>query len=197
MLTEIRSALKPTICLLLFFTVLTGLAYPLSVTVIAQALMPRQANGSLIERHGRIIGSALIGQQFTAPRYFHSRPSAAGATGYDATSSSGSNLAPGSKALRERVAGDVAFLRKEGVKGPIPADLVTSSASGLDPDISPEAALVQVPRIAKARGLPESALLDLVRKQLRAPLLGTFGEPRVNVLRLNMQLDRMSARSAP
>lgn len=194
MLSEIRTAIRPTISLLVLFTALTGLAYPLLVTGIAQVAMPQAADGSLIERNGRIVGSALIGQSFTAPDYFQGRPSAAGANGYDATSSSGSNLAPGAKALHDRVAADVAALRKDGVKGSIPADLVTSSASGLDPDISPEAALMQVPRVAKARGLPEHALRKLIFEQQNLPLLSVLGEPRVNVLRLNMQLDRMSAR---
>lgn len=197
MFIEIRSAIRPAISLLLVFTVLTGLAYPLLVTGIAQMAMPRAANGSLIESSGHAVGSALIGQNFTKPGYFHGRPSAAGTNGYDAGASSGSNLAPGSKALRDRVAADVAALRKVGVKGPIPADLVTTSASGLDPDISVEAALVQVPRVAKARGLPETSLRELIREQRRRPFLGVLGEPRMNVLRLNMQLDRMSATTTP
>lgn len=197
MFTEIRTAIRPAISLLLVFTALTGLGYPLLVTGIAQVAMPREANGSLIESKGHVIGSSLIGQRFAAPGYFHGRPSAAGANGYDATASSGSNLAPGAKALQTRVATDVAILRKDGVSGPIPADLVTTSASGLDPDISPQAALVQVARIAKVRSLPESALRDLVREQQQMPIFGVLGEPRVNVLRLNMQLDRMNARRTP
>jgi len=195
MLTEIRTAIRPAISLLAAFTVLTGLAYPLLVTGIAQLAVPREANGSLIESHGRIVGSALIGQNFATPGYFQGRPSAAGASGYDATASSGSNLAPGSKLLRDRVATDVAALRKQGVTGAIPADLVTTSASGLDPDISPQAAMAQVPRIAKARGISQGSLQRLVQDQRQTPMLGVLGEPRVNVLRLNMQLDRMSARS--
>lgn len=195
MLTEIRTAIRPAISLLAAFTVLTGLAYPLLVTGIAQLAMPREANGSLIESHGRIVGSALIGQNFATPGYFQGRPSAAGTSGYDATASSGSNLAPGSKLLRDRVATDVAALRKQGVTGAIPADLVTTSASGLDPDISPQAAMAQVPRIAKARGISQGSLQRLVQDQRQTPMLGVLGEPRVNILRLNMQLDRMSARS--
>lgn len=195
MLTEIRTAIRPAISLLAAFTVLTGLAYPLLVTGIAQLAIPREANGSLIESHGRIVGSALIGQNFATPGYFQGRPSAAGTSGYDATASSGSNLAPGSKLLRDRVATDVAALRKQGVTGAIPADLVTTSASGLDPDISPQAAMAQVPRIAKARGISQGSLQRLVQDQRQTPMLGVLGEPRVNVLRLNMQLDRMSARS--
>lgn len=195
MLTEIRTAIRPAISLLAAFTVLTGLAYPLLVTGIAQLAMPREANGSLIESHGRVVGSALIGQNFATPGYFQGRPSAAGTSGYDATASSGSNLAPGSKLLRDRVATDVAALRKQGVTGAIPADLVTTSASGLDPDISPQAAMAQVPRIAKARGISQGSLQRLVQDQRQTPMLGVLGEPRVNVLRLNMQLDRMSARS--
>lgn len=197
MLSYLRSSLRPAISLLIFFTVLTGLAYPLLVTGIAQLAMPGQANGSLIERDGHVIGSRLIGQNFSAPGYFHGRPSAAGAGGYDAAASSGSNLAPGSKALRDRVAADVAGLRKDGVTGPIPADLLTTSASGLDPDISPEAALVQVPRIAGARGLPRDALVELVRMQRKMPLLGFLGESRVNVVALNMQLDALSGKRVP
>lgn len=197
MLAQLRSSLRPAISLLIFFTVVTGLVYPLLVTGIAQLAMPGQANGSLIERDGRVIGSRLIGQNFSAPGYFHGRPSAAGAGGYDAAASSGSNLAPGSKALRDRVAAGVAGLRKVGVTGPIPADLLTTSASGLDPDISPEAALVQVPRIAGARGLPRDALVELVRMQRKMPLLGFLGEPRVNVVALNMQLDALSGKRVP
>ncbi len=188
MFAETRAALRPTITLLLFFTLLTGLAYPLLMTGIAQTLMPDAANGSLITQNGHVIGSDLIGQVFTKPGYFHPRPSAAG-KGYDASSSSGSNYAPGAKPLVDRITGDVAALRKDGVTGPIPADLVTTSGSGLDPHISPEAALMQVPRIAKARGISETRLRLLIDQTREEPLLGLIGEPRVNVLRLNRQLD--------
>ena len=189
MFTEFRAALRPTIVLLGFFTVLTGLAYPLLITAIAQVALPAAANGSLIRQHGQIIGSELIGQSFTRPGYFHARPSAAGKTGYDASSSTGSNLAPGAKALADRIAGDVGALRKDGVTGPIPADLVTTSASGLDPDISPAAAFLQVPRIAGARGIEEYKLRQMITAASKTPLFGLIGEPHVNVLLLNLQLD--------
>lgn len=191
MISELRANLRPAIILLLLFTLVTGLGYPLLVTGIAQTVMPRQANGSLIDRQGQIVGSRLIGQSFTTDRYFHGRPSAAGAKGYDATASAGSNLAPGAKALHDRIATDIAGLRREGVSGPIPADLLTTSASGLDPEISPQAALVQIPRIAKARGLSPDTLRTLVQGQEQDPLLGVLGEPRVNVVELNMQLDAL------
>lgn len=192
MLTEIRSALRPAVVLLMLFTLLLGLAFPLGITGIAQTLMPAQANGSLIRENGKIVGSELIGQGFAQERYFHSRLSAAG-DGYDASASAASNLAPGSKDLAGRIGTDVAALRKNGTTGLIPADLVTTSASGLDPHISPDAALSQVDRVAKARG----ASADVVRKSIMAateyPLFGIIGEPRVNVLKLNRQLDRLSA----
>ena len=189
MFVELRAALRPSITLLLFFTLLTGLAYPLLMTGVAQALLSAPANGSLISQNGHVIGSDLIGQTFTKPGYFHARPSAAGKNGYDASSSTGSNYAPGAQALKDRISGDVAALRKDGVSGPIPADLVTTSASGLDPHISPEAALVQVPRVAKARGMSEAQVRLLIAQTREEPLLGLIGEPRVNVLRLNLALD--------
>ena len=189
MFAETRAALRPTLTLLAFFTVLTGLAYPLAITVLAQALMPGPAGGSLIRRDGRIIGSELIGQTFSRPGYFHPRPSAAGKAGYDASSSTGSNYAPGAKALADRIAGDIAALRRDGVKGAIPADLVTTSGSGLDPDITPESALLQVPRIARARGIGAGEVRALIAEATQAPLLGIIGELHVNVLRLNRQLD--------
>lgn len=192
MFTEIRSALRPAAVLIVLFALLLGLAFPLSITGIAQTLMPAQANGSLIRENGKIVGSELIGQGFGSDRYFHSRPSAAG-DGYDASASSASNLAPGSKDLAERIGKDVAALRENGVTGVIPVDLVTTSGSGLDPHISPEAALLQVQRVAKARRVA----VDVVRKAITSateyPLFGIIGEPRVNVLMLNRQLDRMSA----
>lgn len=197
MFAEIRTALRPMVSLLAFFTLLTGLAYPLLVTGLAQILMPANANGSLVEDRGRIIGSELIGQNFAAPRYFHGRPSAAGASGYDASASSGSNLGPGSQVLQERVGADVASLRAQGIVGSLPVDLVTTSASGLDPHISPEAALAQVPRVARERGLPEAQLRALIEQQQKAPFMGLIGERHVNLLALNMQLDRSGAKDRP
>lgn len=185
MLTEIRTALRPAFVLLIGFTLLLGVAYPLLVTGIAQLVMPRQANGSLVRDGDRIIGSALIGQDFITPRYFHPRPSAAG-KGYDASASSGSNLAPGSKDLADRIGASVKALRAEGVAGAVPADLVTASGSGLDPDISPAAARVQVARVATARGLAAADVAALVDAQVQ---LGLLEEPRINVLALNRALD--------
>lgn len=179
------SIFRPAIVLLGLFLVLTGLAYPLAVTGIAQALTPGQANGSLVIREGRVIGSALVGQRFAQDRYFWPRPSAAGADGYDAASSSRSNLGPTSKALMERVVAEVA--RHGG--GPVAADAVTASASGIDPHISPENARAQVARVAVARGLPPAQILALVERHLEGPTLGFIGQPRVNVLALNLALD--------
>ena len=187
--------LRPAIVLLLLFTLLTGLAYPFAILGIGQALMPWQANGSLIEDHGRVVGSELIGQNFAAPGNFHGRPSAAG-TGYDAANSSGSNLGPASKALVDRTRDAVAQARKDGVAGPVPADLVTASGSGLDPDLSPEAALAQVSRIARVRGVAPEKVRALVERNVQAPLLGVLGEPHVNVLALNRQLAAAGAEPA-
>ena len=192
MFTEIRSSLRPAFALLLLFTALTGVAYPLAVTGIAQLVFPAQANGSLIRDHGAVIGSELIGQNFAEARYFHPRPSAAG-KGYDASASAASNLAPASQDLANRIGGDVAALRQQGLTGPIPTDLVTTSASGLDPHISPEAAFLQAGRVAAARSLTPAAVRAAVTAATEYPLLGLIGEPRVNVLLLNRQLDRISA----
>jgi K+-transporting ATPase ATPase C chain len=181
--------LRPALVLLAALTVITGLAYPLAVTGVAQLAFPSQATGSLIERDGKIIGSALIGQAFAADRYFHGRPSAAGKNGYDASASGGSNLGPTSRALAERVKGDVARLRAEAPSGSIPADLVTTSASGLDPDISPAAAALQVARVARARSMPPERVRALVETATEGRSFGMLGEPRVNVLRLNLALD--------
>lgn len=200
MLREIR----PAIVLLLVLTAITGLAYPLAMTGIAGAIFPAQAQGSLIERDGKVIGSALIGQEFKDDKYFHSRPSATLAPDpddstktvsapYNAANSGGSNLGPTSKALADRLKEDVDKLRAENPNTAVPVDLVTTSASGLDPDISPEAAQFQVPRVAKARNVSEDSLKVLVASNTQGRLLGLFGEPRVNVLALNLALDRASA----
>jgi K+-transporting ATPase ATPase C chain len=188
MLNELRLSLRPALVLLSGFTVLLGLAFPLAVTGIAQLALPNQANGSLVRDGDTVVGSALIGQDFATSIYFHPRLSAAG-KGYDASASSGSNLAPGSADLDKRIADSVAALRTDGVTGPVPVDLVTTSGSGLDPDISPAAARIQIARVAKARGVAETEIAALVDANTTAPVAGLFGEPRVNVLALNRQLD--------
>lgn len=169
-------------------TVLMGLIYPLLITGIAQIVFPRKANGQLVEKQGVFVGSRLIGQPFTGPAYFHSRPSAAG-TGYDATSSGGSNYGPTNKALIERVRADVQKAHAENPSMPIPADLVTASGSGLDPDISPAAADFQVPRVARERSMSEAEVRSLVHQYIKGRQFGLLGEPRVNVLELNLALD--------
>jgi K+-transporting ATPase ATPase C chain len=171
-------------------TVIFGVIYPLTVTGLAQMLFHNRANGQLIERDGKLVGSRIIGQAFTGSGYFHPRPSAAG-TGYDATASGGSNLAPTNKNLIERVKGDVQKLHAENPDAPIPVDLVTTSGSGLDPDISPDAAEFQIPRVAHARNLRQEDLLALVQKHTKGRDLGFLGEPRVNVLELNLELDSL------
>lgn len=196
MLLATRNALRPALVLLLFLAALTGLAYPALVTALAALALPAQAGGSLVVEHGRVIGSELIAQGFASPRYFHPRPSAAG-KGYDATNSSPSNLAPGSKDLRDAIAARVADVRtREGLRGAVPADLVTASASGLDPDLSPAAALAQAARVARARGLPEARVRAAIEAGTAWPLFGLIGEPHVNVLMLNRQLDRISSNPA-
>jgi potassium-transporting ATPase KdpC subunit len=200
MLREIR----PAIVVLVALTLITGLVYPLAMTGIATVVFSRQAEGSLIERDGKVVGSALIGQEFKSDKYFHGRPSATTAPDpadpnktvaapYNAANSGGSNLGPSNKALIDRVQGDLDSLKKESPSAAVPVDLVTTSGSGLDPDISPEAAYFQVPRVAKARNLAEDKVRQLVSEHLQERFLGVLGEPRVNVLLLNLALDRLSA----
>ena len=203
MLREIR----PAIVLLLGLTLITGLAYPLAITGIAGFVFPKQAQGSLIEKDGKVVGSALIGQEFKDERYFHGRPSATTAPDpndstktvpapYNAANSGGSNLGPTSKALADRLKEDVDKLKAENPSAAVPIDLVTTSASGLDPDISPEAALFQVPRVAKARNLSEERLRELVNQNTQGRFAGLLGEPRVNVLALNLALDAATGKEA-
>jgi K+-transporting ATPase ATPase C chain len=199
MLREIR----PAILLLLLLTAITGLAYPLAMTAIAGVIFPKQAQGSLIEKDGKVIGSALIGQEFKGNKYFHGRPSATlgpdpadpsktVSAPYNAANSGGSNLGPTSKALSDRVKEDVGKLRAENPSAAVPVDLVTASASGLDPDISPDGALFQVPRVARARNMPEDRVRQLVTENTRGRFAGLLGERRVNVLALNLALDAVS-----
>jgi K+-transporting ATPase ATPase C chain len=198
MLKEIR----PPIVLLIGLALITGLLYPLAITGIAEAVFPAQAQGSLIEKDGKVIGSALIGQPFKDDKYFHGRPSATTAPDpadssktvdapYNAANSGGSNMGPTSKALADRIKGDVEALKQENPSATVPVDLVTTSGSGLDPDISPEAARFQVPRVAKARGLSEDRIRTLVESQIKARTFGFLGDPRVNVLELNLALDKL------
>jgi potassium-transporting ATPase KdpC subunit len=197
--------IRPAIVILVALTLITGLAYPLAVTAFAGMIFPKQAQGSLVERDGKVVGSALIGQEFKDDKYFHGRPSATTAPDpadatktvpvpYNAANSGGSNLGPTSKALNDRVKEDVERLKAENPSAAVPVDLVTTSGSGLDPDISPEGALFQVPRVAKARNLPEDRVRQLVTENTQGRLAGLLGEPRVNVLALNLALDAAEAK---
>jgi K+-transporting ATPase ATPase C chain len=187
----VDSVWKISIRFTLVTVILLGLAYPLAVTGIAGVLFPHQAVGSLILKNGKVIGSELLAQSFTSERYFHPRPSAAG-SGYDATSSGGSNLAQSNKTLVTRIQGDIDKLAKENPGKPVPIDLVTTSGSGLDPDITPDAAYFQAPRVAKARNLSEDSVRQLIAQHTSARQLGVLGEPRVNVLELNLALDALA-----
>ena len=185
-----------SLVMLIMLTVLGGLVYPLVITGLAQLFFPHQANGSLISQNGKIVGSELIGQNFASPRYFHGRPSAAGQNGYDASNSSGSNLGPTSKVLMDTINKNAQQVRQENglpPEAPVPADLVTMSASGLDPDISPDSAFLQAPRVAKARNLPEDQVQALVAAHVAGREWGFLGEPRVNVLELNLALDKLGS----
>lgn len=182
------SHLRPALVMLALFTLITGLIYPLAITALSQVLLPSGANGSLVMRFNQVVGSELIGQSFSTDKYFWPRPSAAGEKGYDAAGSSGSNLGPLSKRLIDRINGDVGALRKAGAKT-IPADAVTTSASGLDPHISPAYAMLQIARVAAARRMPEAKVRAVVEATVERPALGFLGEPRINVLRLNLALD--------
>ena len=185
-----KTQLRPAIALIVILTAILGFAYPLAITAVAQVAFPGQANGSLVVINGKTVGSAIIGQAFTDPKYFWSRPSAAGADGYDGTASAGSNLAPTNQKLIDRITADVARLQEANPNGGlVPIDLVTTSASGLDPDISPAAAAYQVARVAAARGMTEDAVRAIVAKHTEGAILGFLGEPHVNVLMVNLDLD--------
>jgi K+-transporting ATPase ATPase C chain len=194
MLKEFASSLRPALVMTCLFALLLGLAYPAAITAMAQVAFPAQANGSLLAVNGKVVGSRLIGQGFASPRYFHGRPSAAG-SGYDASASSGSNLGPASQALQSRVR-DALKAMPTSPGATVPPDLVTTSASGLDPHISPEAAFYQIPVVAANRHLHQATVRTLVEAHVEQPLFGVLGEPRVNVLQLNLALDAMTASGA-
>lgn len=185
---DFTSALRPALVMTILFAILLGILYPLAMTGIGQAIFPAQANGSLVRQGGKVIGSSVVGQAFISERYFQTRPSAAG-KGYDGLASSGSNLGPTSQALVDRIKPDIAKRRAEGVSSPLPADLVTASGSGLDPDLSPASALAQVVRVARVRDLPVARVRALVEAHVETPFLGILGDPIVNVLALNRALD--------
>jgi potassium-transporting ATPase KdpC subunit len=192
------AVVRPAIVSTLFFTLLLGVGYPLLVTGIGQLVFPAQAGGSLIrDLDGQVIGSSLIAQKFAAPQYLHPRPSAAGSDGYDASDSSGSNLGPLNPALAERIRKDADGLRGEAYDGPVPADAVTTSGSGLDPDVSPANARMQAARIASARGVSTAEVRSLIERHITSPALGVLGQPRVNVLETNLALDAAFARRQP
>jgi K+-transporting ATPase ATPase C chain len=197
MLTEAARALRPALVLLLLLAGITGLLYPVLIAGVAQVALPHQANGSMVMLGERRVGSELIGQGFADARYFRPRPSAAGENGFDASASAATNLAPGSKDLYDAIAARVAEARADGLGAAVPADLVTTSGSGLDPHLSPAAALAQVPRVARARGLSEARVRALVQERTEYPLLGFIGEPRVNVLLLNLALDAVATGRQP
>ncbi len=187
------TSLRPALVMTLLFALLLGIAYPLALTGIGQLIFPNQANGSLVSNNGEVIGSKVIGQAFTSERYFNTRPSAAGSDGYDGLASSGSNLGPTSRALADRVKEQVGKMKAAEPGKAVPADLATASGSGLDPDISPEAAYYQVTRIARVRNLDGAAVRRLVNESIQQPLLGFLGEPHVNVFELNRRLDAFAA----
>ena len=191
------SLIRPALVSMAFFTLLLGLAYPLLVTALAQAALPRQAGGSLVVSGGHVVGSALVGQSFAKPQYLHPRPSAAGVDGYDASASSGANLGPLSADLAEQVAKRAAELRAQGQTETLPADAVTASASGLDPDISPEYAALQADRIARARGVQPRLVRELIDAHVEGRTFGVLGQPRVNVLMTNIALDARFPRRQP
>lgn len=196
MMNEIGQSVRPAMVLLVAMAAVTGFAYPALITGVAQAVLPGQANGSLVMDGDRVIGSSLIAQDFAGAAYLHPRASAAG-KGFEANNSGATNFAPGSKDLSDAVTARVATARAEGIEGALPADLVTTSASGLDPDLSPASALAQAPRVAQARGVPVGTVTELIERETHKPVLGLIGEPTVNVLLVNRQLDGIAPKTMP